>query len=90
MNNDLISREALLAKQYNASNFVNPMLAEMVVDVSDIEDAPAVDAVPVVRCKDCKWRNENDDCTHKWWRDAEGWDKYVEDNDFCSYGERKE
>lgn len=48
------------------------------------------DIVHVVRCKDCKWRNIDDDCTHEWWRDAEGWDKYVEDNDFCSHGERRE
>lgn len=45
-----------------------------------IDDAPTVDAVEVVRCKDCKHRCENDDfiCIG------------VKNNDFCSYGERKE
>lgn len=44
--------------------------------------------VEVVRCKDCKWRNADDDCTHEWWRDANGWCAYVEDDMFCSYEER--
>ena len=63
-----------------------------------IEDAPTVDAEPVVRCKDCKWYKEskhselrpirfcyrlkNDDGVPVGYN----WD----DNDFCSYGERRE
>ena len=52
--------------------------------------APTVDAVPVVRCKDCKfgdWDSEPDDAMvcmgtkDGFWRSG---------NDFCSYGERKE
>jgi hypothetical protein len=46
---DLISRKALLEKQYNASRFNDPSMAEMVVDVRDIKDAPAVTARPVKR-----------------------------------------
>lgn len=46
---DLISRKALLEKQYNASRFKDPSMAEMVIDVRDIEDAPAVAAQPVKR-----------------------------------------
>lgn len=59
-----------------------------------LDDAPTVDAVPVVRCKDCKH-----------WKTAEGvklskrlkcctyhiGHKYVRcDEDFCSRGERKD
>lgn len=44
---DYIDRAELLKKQYNASNFCSPELAEMVVDVRDIEDAPAADVAPV-------------------------------------------
>ena len=29
----------------------------------DIEEAPTVDAVPVVRCKDCKWWEKGKDYT---------------------------
>lgn len=55
-----------------------------------IENAPTIDAVPVVRCKDCKfgdWDSEPHDamvCMRTkdgFWRSG---------NDFCSFGERKE
>lgn len=46
---DLISRKALLEKQYNASRSKEPSMAEMVVDVRDIKDAPAVASRPVKR-----------------------------------------
>lgn len=53
-----------------------------------IHDAPTVDAVEVVRCKDCI---HNDQCKHRvvmWVEDPiNTWHK---DIDFCSYGERKE
>jgi hypothetical protein len=52
-----------------------------------IENAPTVDAVPVIRCKDCKhWVNE--ECNHIGMKgtnigvSAEMW--------FCADGERKE
>jgi len=40
----------------------------------------------VVRCKDCKWFGENDFPYTLCHRIVEA----VEDNDFCSYGERRE
>jgi hypothetical protein len=48
-----------------------------------------VDAVEVVRCKDCRNRLEGTKmCSHP---GAMGWDAIeVEDDDFCSYGERKD
>ena len=45
---EFISREALLAKQYESEGTCG--LSTMVVDARDIEDAPAADVVPVVRC----------------------------------------
>ena len=42
------------------------------------------DAVPVVRCKDCHWRNRNC-CMHP----TDGMN-VTQDDDFCSYGERRE
>lgn len=54
-----------------------------------IRFAPTVDAVPVVRCRECKYRFKNN-----------GHDKsgcpiidnniWMDDDDFCSHGERKE
>ena len=51
-----------------------------------IDKAPTIDAVPVVRCKDCKWLyDEMDDyCC----RSHRGLVRICE-NSFCSYGERK-
>lgn len=50
--------------------------------------APTVDAVEVVRCKDCRHRDDiTKQCAHP---KAMGWDALEpEDDDFCSYGERK-
>ena len=54
---------------------------------SDIKNAPTVDAVPVVRCKDCKWLyDEMDDYC---FRSHRGLVRICE-NSFCSYGERKD
>lgn len=57
-----------------------------------IRQMPTVDAVPVVRCRDCKHCKEADDHEGRgffcaiWGR---GWHR-VQPDDFCSYGERKE
>lgn len=49
---------------------------------------PTVDAVEVVRCKDCKWAEYGKDyppyCKH--WKSGLYAD--IKDDDFCSYGER--
>ena len=53
-----------------------------------IKTAPTVDAVPVVRCRECKWWQEDDDIGHC--DNPDGLDNYAKPEDFCSYGERKE
>lgn len=67
------------------------------VDAEDIDNAPTVDAVPVVRCKGCMhYRNyPNGLCylhtepkTNA--RGYSGEAVCVEPDDFCSYGERKD
>lgn len=57
-----------------------------------IDDAPTVDAVEVVRCKDCKHleidpglRYDKRMCLMRG-----GEYGYCKDDDFCSYGERRE
>lgn len=59
--------------------------------VEGIKRLPAVDAVPVVRCKDCK-HYELDACL-KIYQDGnvsnDAWQER-KPTDFCSYGERKE
>ena len=64
---------------------------------TSIENAPTIDAVPVVRCKDCvHWLNEdglNDHVCLKIYSDGAvssyAWQDRKPD-DFCSYGERKD
>lgn len=56
------------------------------VDAKQIADAPTVDAVEVVRCKDCKYLMFSDcygEC-------GKGYMGIVSPYDFCSYGEQKE
>ena len=60
------------------------------VDAKQIADAPTVDVVPLVRCRDCKFRSS--------WMINRNL-RYIcpesgmfpnGENDFCSYGERKD
>lgn len=53
--------------------------------LADIDEQPTVDAVKVVRCKDCKWRGEPGCAVYI----VDESDK-PKDDDFCSWGERKD
>ena len=55
--------------------------------LAEIEAAPTMDAVPVVRCRECKWWQEDDDIGHC--DNPDGLDNYAKPDDFCSYGKRK-
>ena len=58
------------------------------VDAKQIADAPTVDAVEVVRCRECKHCDpENHHCDHHMGTAAPLRRK---PDDFCSYGERKD
>lgn len=95
---DLISRSALW-KTFDKAHLFNDgnprHIAQQIV-----EAAPSVDAVEVVRCKDCKhydaeprwckrhshFIDERGCACHPW--ESNDWLMFDED-DFCSYGERK-
>lgn len=47
--------------------------------------ATTVDAVPVVRCKDCKYNSGSKKCLN-----PDSIFAVPKDDDFCSYGERKD
>ena len=42
----------------------------------------------IVRCKDCRHRYEEGDCTHYYWCRVN--DRPIDDTDFCAWGERIE
>lgn len=54
-----------------------------------LEDAPTVDAVEVVRCKDCKWWSRNVGIVDSPNGHCFSHDIDTNGYDFCSYGERK-
>ena len=57
--------------------------------LTEVYAAPTVDAAPVVRCRECKYRFKNNGHDRSGCPiiDANIW---MDDDDFCSYGERKE
>ena len=86
----LEDRQAFLVKEWGYRDHYTRGFEEA---VDKVEDQPTVDAVEVVRCRDCKHREESP------WFDGyrcgnpdEGMASGVvlRDNDFCSYGERKD
>lgn len=72
------------------AKYPNTFLMGLLAAASEIEQAPTVDAVPVVRCKDCKHWDEQDNifsgCRCTCWKGI--WD-YTKADDFCSHGERR-
>lgn len=54
-----------------------------------IDQAPTIDAVPVVRCKDCIRRYDPDECPMRFLIEGKYYE-YTNENGFCDRGERKE
>lgn len=54
----------------------------------DLYRIPTVDAVEVVRCRDCKWDKPDELMSKHWCTRFSGYMEMRED-DFCSYGERR-
>lgn len=104
MNEDLISRSALSEKlQAHHDFFVNgwggfsnlPIKDKVRVDeitncIAEVMNAPAVDAVIPVRCRDCKHFCPCEGEEHKGVCDElVGLESCVYEDEFCSYGERR-
>ena len=66
------------------------------VVVAEIEQAPTIDAVPVVRCRECEhWKPSGSKAGNtfsdmEYIGGCEFTNYYRRESDFCSYGERKE
>lgn len=92
-NGDLISRNSLLEKVFAKRGDFHYFREqpENVVRAIDVINAPAVDAVEVVRCKDCM--HYHDDLCGKiqWIMDGyySGTFEVKQPNDFCSQAEKK-
>jgi len=81
--NDLIRRGDVLAK---TSPAVFDGQAVDVVYVSDVAKIPTVDAVEVVRCKDCKCFETKKNAPRAM---CDIWECATNATDFCSCGERR-
>lgn len=91
----LIDADELFKNGIKINDDINlPLLLDV---VNQIRKAPTIDAVPVVRCKDCIHAYINSfsafrgvclckRLTNK----SEGIQMIMRQDDFCSYGERKE
>lgn len=87
---DLISRKDILDEVETAAyGFWHHEVIRKAYEylTRNIKAIPAVDAVEVVRCKDCKWLyDEMDDYCCRSHRGL----VLICENSYCSYGERKE
>ena len=90
MNGDLISRSALLEKTIGVVVYDEGGWDCNVRAVPDyvVEKAPAVDAVAVVRCKDCKCNNA-EKALRKGGIWCDYWGTDPDPDDFCKRGERR-
>lgn len=90
----LIDAEALLKEHCEGCTAYDDGLCSIADPVCGaavlIAKAPTIDAVPVVRCKDCKHRRDDEDyvCGHYCVKRPHNGGYFCEDNDYCSYGER--
>ena len=71
----------------NAHNFKNAKDVEYAGFLALVE--PIADVVEVVRCKECVLRG-TDDCAMYYRCECGTQYSWESDNDFCSYGERKD
>lgn len=91
---DLISRQSAIDAVYKCTDYYVGNLPVM-IDKADaykaLADLPTVDAVPVVRCKDCRFSTWYDaaDGVKRCFCDRHGSAGHTE-KDFCSYAEREE
>ena len=57
--------------------------------VAFLKKQPTIDAVPVVRCKDCIRRYDTDECPMCFLIEGKYYE-YTNENGFCDRGDRKE
>ena len=79
---EYIEREAFLAHMKRTNRYFEVKF--------DIEGFPAADVAPVVRCKDCTHTTLYKDSEGLYCTNICGLFTRVMDDDYCSYGERKD
>lgn len=85
MNDDLISRKELYAAIVELADNADCNIAILPEVASLVRHAPAIDAVPVARCKDCTFK-EKAEVNSNGFRICPASGMEITDDDFCSYG----
>ena len=91
----LIDADALKTKAIRCETFklTDAPVFLKAVGTKEIDRSPAIDAIPVVRCKDCKHYKPQKKSAH-WENSANYCNRIVtikvQPYDFCSYGEQKD
>lgn len=82
------------APWWGANGYGDAKVAETIKEAIDaVEQMPTIDAVPVVRCKECKHRSSNND--NDWFEtlvcpcECGEYSWNPPDDFFCAYGERR-
>ena len=86
-----INYDAIDYRNYNLHDKSEEFLNGIIYMAQRIEDAPTIDAVSVVRCKECKYASDNKvyGCMCNHFNDND-WDYHrMYADDFCSRGERE-
>ena len=96
----LIDADIFYDEQFARCDNSMPYIGTCTTDNSplwkELYNAPTVDAVEVVRCKDCKYwkkfnKHGNNMCLHTNWLPLTVMERpYTSEEHFCGYGERKE
>ena len=76
---DLISRQKVIDATWFEPSYTDPL--NVLTEVRDRLKALPSAQPEIIRCKDCKWKN-NHNCT----RAVEVW---IDDNKYCAWAERR-
>lgn len=88
LTNEVIHDMAIAALHSNVKYF--SIVNDIVVAFSEtINNAPTIDAEPVVRCKDCKHYIPSERIPHEGWCDDALQNVFKEDF-YCGFGKRRE
>ena len=87
---DALKTKAIRCETFELYDLYDSPVFLKAVGTKEIDKAPTIDAVPVVRCKDCKYGEVDDaDLPTQYLCNYHGAD-WNDENHFCSYGKRKD
>ena len=86
---EYIERDSLVGKLIEMKYCSTSSKIDFVDVIRLINSEPTADVQEVVRCKDCRW-SSTEECAMYYRCNCGEQHTWESDNDFCSYGERKD